>query len=80
MAAGHHGRHLGVHWSVLVVRRAPCLGIEAEHQPEYQDDQPEQRAEHDDCAHGRTPSRMASILKIVHAILKVVNRRERFEE
>jgi len=64
----------------LFARRTPSLGIEAEYQPEYQDDQSEQRAEHDDCAHVRTPLDMGSILKIVHAILKDVNRRARFEE
>lgn len=38
-------------------RSSARLGVEAQHQPEYQDDQPEQRAQHDDSAHGRTPSK-----------------------
>ena len=46
----------------LLARGTPCLGVEAEYQPEYQDDQAEQRAKHDDSAHVCTPFDMHSIV------------------
>jgi hypothetical protein len=39
-----------------------CLRVVAKHQAEYQDDQAEQRAEHDESAHVRTPFHARSIL------------------
>ena len=47
--------------------RATCFGVEVQHQPENQHDQPEQRAEHDELAHDRTlpPSQTVIVATII---------------
>jgi hypothetical protein len=44
-----------------LARSATRFWVEAKHQPEHEDDQPEQRAEHDDSAHVGTPFDMNPI-------------------
>ena len=47
------GVRLGAHRSLLFTRGAARFGVEVQHQPENQGDQPEQCAEHDELAHNQ---------------------------
>src|SRR5271170_4994049 len=53
----------------FLARGTTCFGVEVLHHAEYQADQPEQRAEHDDSAHVRTPFDTRSTFRIVRTIL-----------